>query len=135
MHENNLIPAATLILGLPQEEPDDVVKTAELLDRLKPYRSLIVPMFFVPMGVLKDKDWFTTFKVSDEHIEVMRRCLWHSVRWAEEIIEKFYLKGWSKIPLKLMLKLFLRYVRWKARSVEEKMGLRPKIVETPLIKY
>jgi len=34
-----------------------------------------------------------------------------------------------------MLKLFLRYVRWKARSVEEKMGLRPKIVETPLIKY
>jgi len=92
-------------------------------------------MFFVPMGVLKDKDWFTTFKVSDEHIEVMRKCLWHSVRWAEEILEKFYLKGWSTTPLRLMLKLFLRYVRWKARSVEEKVGLRRKIVEAPLIKY
>jgi len=134
MHENNLIPAATLILGLPEEEPDDVVKTAELLDRLKPYRSLIVPMFFVPMGVLKDKDWFTTFKVSDEHIEVMRRCLWHSVKWGEEIMNRFYLKGPRKLPVKLMLKLFLRYVRWKVRSYEEKMGWKPLTVEVPVIR-
>lgn len=65
----------------------------------------------------------------------MRRCLWHSVKWAEEIIEKFYLKGWHKFPLKLMLKLFLRYVRWKAKSFEGKMGLKPVVTEAPFIRY
>ena len=129
MHENGIIPAATIILGLPEETPDDLVKTAELLDRLSDYRSLIVPMFFVPMGVLKDRNWFTTVKVKDEHIEVMRRCLWHSLKWAEEIIDKFYLKGASSYPLKLMLKVFLRYVKRKARSVERQLE-----VELPVIR-
>jgi len=125
MHENNIIPAATLILGLPEETPDDVVATAELLDRLKPYRSLIVPMFFVPMGLLKNKDWFSEVHVSNEHIEVMRRCLWHSVRWAEEIIDKFYLEKPQYYPLKLLLKAFLKYVRHKGREAEKSLGLAP----------
>ncbi|MEM3952576.1 MAG: radical SAM protein, partial [Nitrososphaerota archaeon] len=117
--------AATLILGLPEESEEDLVMTAELLDKLRPYRSLIVPMFFVPMGLLKDKDWFTSVKVKDEHIEVMRKCLWHSVYWAEDIINRFYLKKSSTAPLRILLKLFLRYVRWKGRSVEKKLGLKP----------
>ena len=129
MHENNIIPAATLILGLPEETPEDVMKTAELLDRLKPYRSLIVPMFFVPMGVLKNRDWFTDVKVRDEHIEVMRRCLWHSVRWAEDIIENFYLKKSRYQPLKWLLKMFLAYVRRKGRAVEKSLGLTPLEME------
>ena len=133
MHENNIVPAATLILGLPEETPEDVVRTAELLDRLKHYRSLIVPMFFVPMGVLKNRDWFTDVKVTDEHIEVMRKCLWHSVRWAEEIIESFYLKEPYHRPLKWLLKMFLGYVKRRAREVEKELGLTPLEVEAPQI--
>ncbi len=129
MHENNIVPAATLILGLPEETSDDVMRTAELLDRLKQYRSLIVPMFFVPMGVLKNKNWFTDVEVRDEHIEVMRRCLWHSVRWAEEIIETFYLREPYHRPLKWLLKMFLGYVKRKARETEKKLGLMPLEVE------
>jgi len=86
-------------------------------------------MFFVPMGVLKNKNWFTEVQVSDEHIEVMRRCLWHSVRWAEEIIEKFYLKKPHHYPLRLLLKMFLGYVRRRAREVERMLGLAPIEVE------
>ncbi|MEM3897895.1 MAG: hypothetical protein QXO04_04720, partial [Nitrososphaerota archaeon] len=125
MHENNIVPAATLILGLPEETPDDLMKTAELLDRLRPYRSLIVPMFFVPMGILKNKDWFTDVKVTDEHIEVMRRCLWHSIYWAEKIIGEFYLKNPRYFPLKWMLQLFLKYVTFKGKLVERKLELTP----------
>jgi len=124
MHENNIVPAATLILGLPEETQDDLAATLELLDRLKPYRSLIVPMFFVPMGVLKSKDWFTTVRITDEHIEVMRKCFWHSVKWAEDIMNRFYLKGFYNYPVRLLLKLFLSYVRRKGRVVEEMVGIR-----------
>ncbi|MCX8188021.1 MAG: B12-binding domain-containing radical SAM protein [Nitrososphaeria archaeon] len=132
MHENNIIPAATLILGLPEETSDDLMDTAELIDRLKPYRSLIVPMFFVPMGVLKNKEWFTEVKLKDEHIEVMRICLWHTVRWAEDIIDKFYLRKRHHVLIKYALKIFLKYVKMKARAVEENLGIEPSKVETVL---
>lgn len=124
MHENHIIPAATLILGLPEETEDDVVKTAELLDRLKPYRSLIVPMFFVPMGSFKTKDWFTRVKIRDDHIEVMKKCLGHTASWANDIISKFYLKGPGYAPLRWLLKLFVGYVKWKAKKVEKKIAKR-----------
>lgn len=133
MHENNIVPAATLILGLPEETPDDVMKTAELLDRLKPYRSLIVPMFFVPMGVLKNRDWFTNVKVMDEHIEVMRRCLWHSVYWAERIINELYFKNLRYLPLKWLIRLFLKYVAHKGKSVEKELGLASLEQKAPII--
>jgi hypothetical protein len=82
-------------------------------------------MFFVPMGILKNKDWFTDVKVTDEHIEVMRRCLWHSVHWGEKIIGEFYLKNPKYFPLKWMLQLFLKYAAYRGRSIENKLGLAP----------
>jgi radical SAM superfamily enzyme YgiQ (UPF0313 family) len=121
MHENHIIPAGTLILGLPGETPDDVMKTAEQLDRLRPYRSLIVPMFFVPMGVFKNKDWFQRKLLKPEHVEVLVKTLEHSLYWAEEIVSKEYLKGVKHLPLKLALKAFLGYVRWKAKKILPKV--------------
>ncbi len=50
MHDIKLIPALTVIVGLPGETEDDVMETIELLDRIRPYRSLVVPMFYVPMN-------------------------------------------------------------------------------------
>ncbi|MET1160660.1 MAG: radical SAM protein [Thermoprotei archaeon] len=117
MHENKIIPAATLILGLPEETPDDVVKTAELLDRLKPYRSVIVPMFFVPMGALKTNKWFLREHVKPEHIEVLYKCFQHTVYWAEEIMNKFYLREPYLFPVRLGLKLFLWFVRREVKKV------------------
>ena len=124
MHDNNVIPAATLILGLPEETPDDVMATAELLDRLRPYRSLIVPMFFVPMGLLKNKNWFTDVEVRDEHKEVMARCLLHSLRWAGDIVNKFYLKGKKNYLLKLMINTFLKYVSYRGGKVVRELGIK-----------
>ncbi len=121
MHENNIIPAATIILGVPGEKPEDVIKTAELLDELRNYRSLIVPMFFVPMGAMKNLDWFRRKNVKHEHIEVMLKTLHHTAFWAEEIINRYYLRDTKHALLRFMLKLFIKYVR---HSVEK---LKPEI--------
>ncbi|HDI51559.1 MAG TPA: B12-binding domain-containing radical SAM protein, partial [Bacteroidetes bacterium] len=45
MKDNHLIPACTLITGLPEETDNDVIKTIELMDELKDFPSLIVPLF------------------------------------------------------------------------------------------
>lgn len=117
MHENKIIPAATIILGLPQETPDDVVKTGELIDRLKPYRSIIIPMFFVPMGALKKNTWFLRDHITREHIDVMLKTFEHTVYWAEDIMNKFYLKETYLYPVRLGLKMFLRYAKHKIRKI------------------
>ncbi|MFN3384266.1 MAG: B12-binding domain-containing radical SAM protein, partial [Archaeoglobaceae archaeon] len=46
--DNHWVPCATLIIGLPNETEEDVLRTVELIERLKSYKSLIVPLFFVP---------------------------------------------------------------------------------------
>lgn len=121
MHENKIIPAATIILGLPEETPEDVVKTAELLDRLKDYRSVIVPMFFVPMGMLKNRDWFRRNMVKREHVDVLIKCLEHTLKWAEDIMSRYYLKEPYLLPVKLGLKYFIRYVKWKVKRIMPKI--------------
>ncbi|RLF02679.1 MAG: radical SAM protein, partial [Thermoprotei archaeon] len=118
MHENRIIPAATLILGLPKEREDDLVATAELLDELKQYRSLIVPMFFVPMGALKNMDWFRKHRIKEEHIEIMLKTLYHSLYWAEDIVNNFYLKEPHMYPVRLGIKILIKYIRFKARQVK-----------------
>lgn len=121
MHDNRVVPAATLILGLPGETPDDVVKTAELVDDLKPYRSLIVPMLFVPMGKLKNMEKFRREMITREHVEVMKACLRHDLYWAREIMGKFYLKGAHMAPLRFFLEAFISYVERRASRIDEEI--------------
>ena len=114
--ENNIIPAATFILGLPGETEDDVYATIELIDRLRPYPSLIVPMFFVPMGALRDHEGFKRSNLKSHHIEAMLTAARHTIKWAREIIARGYLSGPHNAPLRLALTLFIRYADHKIQE-------------------
>jgi len=106
MHDVRIVPAATLILGVPGETSRDLVKTLELIDELKPFRSLIVPMYFVPMGVLKNKEWYKA-KPSEEQLEIMKACLKHDIYWIKDLA-KWYLKDMNpfvKYSLKTVISL------------------------------
>ena len=120
MADCNVVPAATIILNLPKETPDDCVKTAELIDRLRPYPSLIVPMYLVPMGVLKDKRALLAFKIKPEHVDVMWKCLEHSLYWAPRLAS-MYLSDRKSAPVRMMISLFLKLIEWKKRSLEKKI--------------
>ncbi len=116
MHELRIVPAATFILNMPGETPEDVVKTVELIERLRVYRSLIVPMIFVPMGKLRgQRDVIARVRITREHVEAMKAALDHSLIWAERIMNEFYLR--DKTVLRLLLKYFMAMVRWRASSV------------------
>jgi radical SAM superfamily enzyme YgiQ (UPF0313 family) len=118
MHDNQLIPACTLIVGVPEETEDDLIKTIELMDDLKDIRSLIVPLFFVPMGRLKDKDWFKETKLTKLHKELLIRCLEHGFYWAENLIGLSFAEKWYAGIMRPFYKLFVRIVMQKARKVE-----------------
>ena len=116
MTEAGLLPAATFILGLPGETEEDVYQTIELLDRLRPYPSLIVPMFFVPMGALRDMEGFKRENLRDYHVEAMVTAARHTIKWAKYILSKYYLKGLKALPVRSIIAFFIRYAE---KRIEE----------------
>jgi radical SAM superfamily enzyme YgiQ (UPF0313 family) len=94
MEENNWIPAVTLVVGLPEENEEDIAETLDLLDRVSKYRSLIVPLFFIPMktSALKSERLFRFEDMKPLHYEVFRKCAEHNLRHVDSIMKK-YMRG------------------------------------------
>jgi len=106
MHESRVVPAATIIIGMPDEKPDDLVKTLELIEELKDFRSLIIPMYFVPMGVLRNGEWYRA-KPNGEQLEVMKACLKHDLRWIKDLSNWYFNKTNPFVKISLKTVIFL----------------------------
>jgi radical SAM superfamily enzyme YgiQ (UPF0313 family) len=115
MHDNNMIPACTLIVGLPQETEEDLIKTIALIDDLKSYRSLIVPLFFVPTGRFKDEDWFKRAKLNDLHQELLIKCMEHGFFWIDDIFDITFYKQRYGLFMRPFYRLFINIVKKKGR--------------------
>jgi hypothetical protein len=87
-------------------------------------------MIFVPMGALKadKRSGIKGLKLNRAHIEAMRKALWHSIYWGEDILSKFYIKGPKYTLVRLLLKAFIEYARWKASKIEEEIETYNEIV-------
>lgn len=90
MNDNHVYPACTFIVGLPQETEDDVLKTIELIDNLWDFKAILVPMFFVPLGHLKNKDWMRRDRMSAVQQELFRRALTHGIRQSKVLLRDFF---------------------------------------------
>lgn len=116
MHDNNLVPAGTLIVGSPEETEDDVMKTMELIDDLKDVRSLIVPLFFVPMGRLKHEDWFKRTQMTELHRELLVKCFEHDYYWVYKLIDMAFSGNWQGKVLVPFYRLFASIAKFKAKQ-------------------
>jgi radical SAM superfamily enzyme YgiQ (UPF0313 family) len=118
MHDNLMVPACTLIVGLPEETSDDVAKTMELVDDLKEMRSLIVPLFFVPLGKLGSRDWFHDTELSVMHRELLIECAEHDFRWVDNLLDMTFKGKWYSPLMKQAYKAFSTIMKHKVRRVE-----------------
>jgi radical SAM superfamily enzyme YgiQ (UPF0313 family) len=117
-HDNMLVPACTLIVGLPEEKDEDIEKTMDLVDDLKEMRSLIVPLFFVPLGKLKNRDWFTDTKLNDLHKELLIQCAEHDFRWLDNLLDMSFASKWYLQISKEFYKGFTAIAKRKVREIE-----------------
>jgi len=96
LSDNNWVPCSTLIMGLPGETEKDVEHTISLVEKLRPFKSLIVPLFLVAMGGLKGKTKsFTLEKMTAKHTELFLMCWEHNIKWAPILI-----KEWSALVIR-----------------------------------
>jgi radical SAM superfamily enzyme YgiQ (UPF0313 family) len=116
MHDSNMIPACTLIVGVPEETENDLIKTIELVEDLKSFRSLIVPLFFVPLGRLKNEDWFKETQMTKLHHELLIKCLKHDLNWIDDLIALSFSGKWCAKPMRFLYTLFVRIIKHKARK-------------------
>ncbi len=118
MHDNKLVPACTLIVGLPDEREEDVIQTMDLVADLKEMRSLIVPLFFVPLGKLKSENWFTETKLSNLHKQLLIQCAEHDFRWVDNLLDWSFSGKWYSHIMKDFYKGFSAIAKYKVRQIE-----------------
>jgi len=117
-HDNMLVPACTIIVGLPEEQESDILKTMDLVDDLKDMRSLIVPLFFVPLGQLKSEDWFTRTKLNELHKKLLIQCAERDFRWVDKLIDLSWSGKWYQHITKEFYKGFTAIAKRKVRQIE-----------------
>jgi radical SAM superfamily enzyme YgiQ (UPF0313 family) len=92
MSRNCWVPCATLIIGFPDETEKDIDLTADLLEELKSFKSLIVPLFLVSMGGLKDKtESFTVEEMTPKQSELFLKCWEHNIKWGQTLLQEYFL--------------------------------------------
>jgi len=114
MSENSWVPCATVILGLPGETERDVELTIDLIEELKQFKSLIVPLLLVSEGGLKNKaESFMFDHMTPIHSDLFLKCWEHNIDWGETLLQEYFaLKGWGKTTsIKLLFSFGFRQVR------------------------
>jgi len=116
MEDVGLIPAMTLIVGLPGETEEDIIYTLDLIDELWDFNGLIMPMFFVPMGMLEKDRWFEAYQMSELHLELLKKCLTKGIRFAKKILPMYLKDKWWHPMLLPFLLLFVEKIEVYAKK-------------------
>jgi hypothetical protein len=90
----------------------------ELIDDLRSDRSLIVPLFFVPLGRLKNEDWFRRAEMTELHKQLLFQCAEHDFYWLDNLIDLAFAGKWYIRFLKEFYKVFAGIAKRRARQVE-----------------
>ncbi len=75
LHDHQWIVCYSIILGLPDETPDDIQRTNELVDDIKHTNSVIIPIIFMPAGGFRRHQNFEIENMSSEHWDLYLNCM------------------------------------------------------------
>jgi len=83
LSENHIVSCSTVMLGLPGEDENDIMQTLDVVKRLEPYRSIIVPLLFTPMETTRLEYAKPLHKdnMSPLHHELFTACWAHNLNW------------------------------------------------------
>lgn len=91
LNDNDWYPLATLIVGLPEEEEEDVLDTLELMDDLRDYQAFYVPLLFVPLEncLLMNRSGAELDSLTKARWEFIVRCWQYNIRiWRDTFLQE-----------------------------------------------
>ena len=119
--DNNWIPCGTLVMGMPGEKVQDVSRTIDLVRDLKRHKSLIVPLFFVPLGNLKEHEFFKPKTMFPEHWMLLAECIEHDFHWVPILMDELFAQNRMNSAKSGGMKLAAWYMQRRLRSSLELM--------------
>jgi len=98
--EESWLPVASLVLGLPGETAQDVIQTIDLVESIKQYTGLILPLFFTPMAETKlgGIKGFGKDRALPEHWQLVGLCLEYNLRHLKRL-HKLYSERMTAGPI------------------------------------
>jgi radical SAM superfamily enzyme YgiQ (UPF0313 family) len=97
--EESWLPVASFVLGLPGEAAEDVLQTIELVESLKEYTGLMMPLFFSSIAEtgLGGTTSFGKDQAFPEHWELVGLCLEYNLRHLKAL-HRFYSERMTSGP-------------------------------------
>jgi radical SAM superfamily enzyme YgiQ (UPF0313 family) len=85
--EESWLPVASLVLGLPGETREDVLKTTDLVESLMDYTGLMLPLFFTTIADTKlgGRKGFSREDALPEHWQLVGLCLDYNLRHLKKL--------------------------------------------------
>ena len=121
LQDNDWVVCGTLVMGMPGERVQDVQKTIDLVRDLREYKSLIVPLFFVPLGDLKASEFFRPSAMLPEHWMLLAECIDHDFHWVPRLMEELFAQDRMSATKSGGFKLASWYMQYRIKASMEAM--------------
>ncbi len=121
LQDNKWVVCGTLVMGMPGERREDVEKTLDLIRDLREYKTLIVPLFFVPLGDLKTNEFFRPSHMLPEHWMLLAECIDHDFEWAPKLMEELFAQDRMSTTKSGGFKLASWYMQYRLKASMEAM--------------
>jgi len=86
LKDNHWVPIGMLILGFPGEKEEDIWDTITLVEKLKSYRSVLVPFVFKAKSALNREESFKVEDLKRYHLELIQAVFNHNTYWGKSLI-------------------------------------------------
>ena len=118
LSDNSWVPVSTLIIGIPGETEQDVQLTIDLVKELSEFKSIIVPLFFVSQGGLKEEsESFSIDKMTRKECELLMESWSHSLNWAEILLDEYFKMARDNHMKSFLAKKVFSFSSRKARDL------------------
>lgn len=118
LSDNSWVPVSTLIIGIPGETDEDIQMTIDLVQELSEFKSIIVPLFFVSQGGLKNRsESFSMDKMTRKECELLMESWKHSLNWAEILLEEYFKMARGNHVKSFLAKSIFAFSSRKARDM------------------
>ena len=137
LEDNNWGLVGTLLIGLPDETEDDMLKTLELIDDLFKTRVFFVPLLFANLHecVLKNERRANFNRLNNAQLEFFLRCWEHNLymwkdAWMNPLENRTFNLAHKLVTKFVFTAAYLIYYRWRKDSLFKiKQELMKEIID------
>lgn len=117
-NDSHWVPLGMLIFGLPGETEEDVNNTITLVERLRNYRSILIPFVFKAKGMLNMEKNFNVTDMENYHLNLLKKIFDHNIHWGKHLMRK---RANDILMPKWLFPMVLPFIDWSIRRAHGKL--------------